>query len=212
MSGRDASNVAIAVWLADALPSRTRASRSSSFSLPPRRLRPGDPAVLQDHLGGVARADAHLLELLSLGDPRRALGHDEARLSARAELGIDRRDDHVQVREPAVGDPGLRAVEHPLVGRLVVDRARPQARDVRAGVGLGHAERRELEVPGRAEALRDPLHRCSGVPAFMIPATASVEPKIARQIPASPHDISSNVIAIDRPVGSANVVAMKSRS
>jgi hypothetical protein len=53
---------------------------------------------------------------------------------------------------------------------------------------------------------------CSGVPAFMMPETASVEPKIARQIPASPQDISSKVRAMDSPVGSAKVVATKSRS
>ena len=63
----------------------------------------------------------------------------------------------MRVGDAAVGDPGLGAVEHPLVLGLVVDGPRLERRDVRAGVGLGHAERGQLDVVGRPEALRDPL-------------------------------------------------------
>jgi hypothetical protein len=57
----------------------------------------------------------------------------------------------------AVGDPRLGPVEHPLVLGLVVDGPGPQRRDVRAGVGLAHAEGAELHVLGGAEDLGDPL-------------------------------------------------------
>ena len=51
---------------------------------------------------------------------------------------------------------------------------------------------------------------CSGVPLAKMPATASVEPKMAREMPASPQLISSFTNAIWRPVGSAKQLAMKS--
>ena len=43
-----------------------------------------------------------------------------------------------------------------------------------------------------------------------MPATARVEPKIDRAMPASPQLISSLAMAIVRPVGSAKQLAMKS--
>ena len=84
---------------------------------------PRNTTVLEHHFAGVAGANAHLLELLAEADALRAFGHDERRLAAAAEFRLDRGDDDVQVRDTAVGDPGLGAVEDPLVVRLVVDRA-----------------------------------------------------------------------------------------
>ena len=52
---------------------------------------------------------------------------------------------------------------------------------------------------------------CSGVPLAKIPATASVEPKIARAIPASPQLISSLTRHIISPVGSLKAWATKSK-
>ena len=72
----------------------------------------------------------------------RAGRHDEARLAAALQLGVDGGDDDVDVGDAAVGDPRLGAVEHPLVGGLVVDGARAQAGDVGAGVGLATRRRR----------------------------------------------------------------------
>ena len=92
----------------------------------------------------------------------RAGRHDEAGVTASAQLGLDRRHDHVHVGDAAVGDPRLRAVEHPLVFRLVVDGARAQRADVTAGVGLAHRERAECDLLRRAEALRHPLHDLLG--------------------------------------------------
>ena len=77
-------------------------------------------------------------------------------------VGIDGGDDDVHVGDAAVGDPRLRAVEHPLVLGLVVDGAGAQRRDVGAGVGLAHAEGAELRVVGGAVALRHPLHDLLG--------------------------------------------------
>ena len=59
--------------------------------------------------------------------------------------------------DPAVGRPRLLAVDHPLVGGLVVAGAGPQRGDVGARVGLGHAERADLRLVGRPVALRHPL-------------------------------------------------------
>ena len=84
-------------------------------------------------------------------------------MAAGAQGGVDRQDDDVHVGDPAVGDPGLGAVEHPLVGRLVVDRPAPERADVRPGVGLAHAEGSECDrVVVLAEAPRHPLHDLLG--------------------------------------------------
>ena len=82
---------------------------------------------------------------------------DEARLAAALQLRVDGGDDDVDVGDAAVGDPRLRAVEHPLVLGLVVHGPGAQARDVGAGVGLAHAEGAEGDLVGRAVALRHPL-------------------------------------------------------
>ena len=92
----------------------------------------------------------------------RSVGHDERGLAPAAELRVDRGHDDVDVGDAAVGDPGLGAVQDPLVVRLVVDRAGAQRRDVAAGVGLGDPEGRELDVVGRPVALRHPLHLLFG--------------------------------------------------
>src|SRR5207302_6731675 len=72
------------------------------------------PAVVEDDLAGVRRADAVLLELLPGLQTGRRGRHDEAGLTPRPELGFDRRDDNVDVGDAAVGDPRLGAVEDPL--------------------------------------------------------------------------------------------------
>ncbi len=98
-----------------------------------------------------------LAELLPLGQPPGAGRDDEAGLAARAQFGVDGGHDHVDVGDAAVGDPGLGAVEHPLVGGLVVDGAGADRAHVAARVGLGGAERAQAHVVGGAEHLRGPL-------------------------------------------------------
>ena len=139
------------------MPSLARARRASSFSLPPSRQAPRNAAVVEHDFSRVGGPDAHLLELLALRDPRGSLGNDEAGLAPAAQGVIDREDQDMRVGDATVGDPGLGAVEHPLVLRLVVDGARLERGDVRAGVGLRHAECGQLHVVWRAETLRDPL-------------------------------------------------------
>ena len=76
--------------------------------------------VVEDHLGGVAGTDAVLLVLLAL---RQTLGpgwDDERCVPFRSQLRVDDGDDDMNVRDATVGDPRLGAVEHPLVGLLVV--------------------------------------------------------------------------------------------
>ena len=80
----------------------------------------------------------------------------------RLELGVDGRDDDVEIGDAAVRDPRLGAVEHPLVLGLVVHGGRPQIAHVASGVGLADGERAELDLLGRAEALRHPLAHLLG--------------------------------------------------
>ena len=122
----------------------------------------GHAHVVEDDLGGVGRADAVLVELLPLAQALGARRDDEARLAAGLEVGVDHRGDHVDVGDAAVGGPGLGAVDDPLVGGLVVDRAGAHGTDVGAGVGLGGAEGGDLQVAGLAEHLRRPLGELLG--------------------------------------------------
>ena len=117
----------------------------------------GQHHVAQHDLGGVRRPDSHLLELLPHLEPGGLRWYDEARLPFCPELGRHARHDHMDIGDAAVRDPSLRTVEGPGVGRLVVDRPRPQLADVRAGVGLRDAERSHPEITGAAEALRRPF-------------------------------------------------------
>src|SRR3954451_3967137 len=94
--------------------------------------------VLEGEQRGVAGVHAELLELLLADDARQVHGHEEQRDAAVAGLrvGLGDEDDHVGA--VAVGDVGLRAVDYVLVA--VAHRARLDAGDVGAGVGLGDAE------------------------------------------------------------------------
>jgi hypothetical protein len=140
------------------VPSRAWARRSSSFSLPPRRQLPGTRQSSRN-LGGVRRAQAVLAQLRPALEPARARRDDERGLAARAELGLDGRDDDVHGRDAAVGRPCLLAVEHPRIRGLVVARAGAQRAHIGARVRLGHAERADGRLLGRAVALRHPLHQ-----------------------------------------------------
>ena len=101
----------------------------------------GHPHVVEDHLGGVRGPDARASRTSAPATgpcvPRR---HDEAGLAAALQRGVDGGHDHVHVGDAAVGDPRLGAVEHPLVGGLVVDGPGAQRRHVGAGVGLADTQ------------------------------------------------------------------------
>src|SRR5439155_20219948 len=71
-------------------------------------------AVLEEHLGGVRGADAHLPFLLALADALRPWRNDEARLAPRAELRLDGGDHDVDARDAAVCDEYLLAVDYPI--------------------------------------------------------------------------------------------------
>ena len=66
----------------------------------------------------------------------------EEREAVIARVGVGLGDEHDVVGAVAVGDVGLRPVDHPLVA--VAHRARLDAGDVRAGVGLGDPEAGDL--------------------------------------------------------------------
>jgi hypothetical protein len=79
-------------------------------------------------------------------------------LTTGPQVRVDDGGDHVDVGDAAVGGPRLGSLEDPFVLRLVVRRLGAHRAHVTSRVGLGGAERAELEVAGRAVHLRDPLH------------------------------------------------------
>ena len=115
-SGRLASNVLIAACTRRALPSRARASRASSFSLPPSRQRPGTRTSSNTTSAVCDCADAHLLELLAHASaPGVPGGNDERRVPAALQLGLDRGDDDVHRTAPCVMPPLVIHVLVPLI-------------------------------------------------------------------------------------------------
>ncbi len=103
--------------------------------------------------------------LLHLGALLEALGarrDDERGVPARAQLAIDAGDHDVDVGDPAVGRPGLLAVEDPFVLGLVVARRGANRGDVGPGVGLRGAEGGHLRLLRRPVALRHPLDQLVG--------------------------------------------------
>src|SRR3954451_3125264 len=113
-----------------------------------------DANGVEHELGGLRGPDPELVLLLAHAEAGRVLRDDERGLAAVAERRIDRRDDDVDVGDPAVGAEDLGAVEDPFVA--VALRRRPQRADVRAGAGLGDRVRAELDLVARAEALGHP--------------------------------------------------------
>jgi hypothetical protein len=117
----------------------------------------GDAAVVEVDVGGVRGPDAELLDLGALGAAGGVRRDDEGGVAAGAEFAVDGGDHDVDVGDAAVGRPGLLAVEHPFVGRFVVLGGGADAGDVGTGVGLGGAERGDLDVILGAVALGDPF-------------------------------------------------------
>src|ERR1700709_2077593 len=116
--GRVASNVCIAAWRLPLPPSRARARRSSSFSLPPSRQRPGTRTSSRKTSAVCEARSPCFLTFVPISRPGAAGGaggEADPPRPARAELGVDGGDDDVHVGDPAVGRPGLLAVDDPLV-------------------------------------------------------------------------------------------------
>ena len=152
----------MAAWDLDFLPSRARASFSSSFSLPPRRQEPGTRTSSKTTSPVWEARMPIFWNFWPAAEAGGAGRDDEGGLAPGAELGLDRGDDDVHVGDAAVGDPGLGAVDDPLVLGLVVDGPGAEGGDVGAGVGLGDAEGGRLELLRGAEALGAPLHELFG--------------------------------------------------
>src|SRR6201999_1043658 len=72
-------------------------------------------AVLEVQLGGGRTLDAHLVFLRADREPGVVLVYDERRDAVGTLVGIGHRHHRVPRRVPAVGDPALGTVEHPLV-------------------------------------------------------------------------------------------------
>ena len=148
------------------------------------------------------RADAVLLELLALTETLRAGRDDERGLPAGSEVGVDRGDDDVHVRDAAIGHPGLGAVDDPLVGRLFITGAGEDRRDIGAGVRVPRnrtrASLRSSMVPN-IWGSHSP--NCSGVPVAASDAAARPVPEMDSPMPASPQNISSNSDQGAQPAG-----------
>ena len=83
----------------------------------------GNAAVLEHDLGRLRRADAELRLLVAELQPGVVLRDDEGGLAAVAELGVDGRDHDGDVRDAAVRDEGLGAVQDPVVAVALGGRA-----------------------------------------------------------------------------------------
>ena len=103
-------------------------------------------AILEDQLARGGGANAELVFLLAEAESRRALLDHDAGGAARALGGIGERDDGINLRFAAVGDPLLGAVEHVVVA--VAEGGGADGRGVRARLRLGEREGRELLARG----------------------------------------------------------------
>jgi hypothetical protein len=172
-----------------------RLARPRALEPPLQAIEPAEQVVhrhadvVEDKLGGLRRADPELVLLLAHAEPGRALLHDERRLSAVAELGVDGRDDHVHVGDAAVRDEDLRAVEDPVVA--VATRGRAQRSDVRAGADLGDRVGAELDLVADAEALLHPAADLLRRPGRGDPRRRERGPRDASAMPAQPQCSSS---------------------
>ena len=113
--GRLASKVRIAACDCELLPSRARARRSSSFSLPPSRQAPG---MRQSSRKTSAVCEARrpcFLTLVPCSRPLVPGGMTNAAWPREPSSRSTEAIDHVDVGDAAVGRPRLLAVEHPLV-------------------------------------------------------------------------------------------------
>ena len=118
----------------------------------PSRLFGRQLHVLEEQLRRVGRIHPELLELAAAAEARRIVGldhHQRDALGALRRIGLGDHDDQVGVL--AVGDEGLRAVEHIAVAGFL--RGGAHALQVGAGAGLGHGDRAD-QLAGRE--LRQP--------------------------------------------------------
>ena len=108
-----------------------------------------DVGLVVERRCGRDGVQAHLLFGLAEAQPGQIAGHEEARHPARAFTGA--REQRVEVRAPAVGDPRLGAVDH--VAAVGFRRLALQCRGIRSGLRLGQAVGADLLT---REHLRQP--------------------------------------------------------
>ncbi len=118
------------------------------------RVADRDTYVVEDELGGVGRVVAHLLQLATHAEARRARGDDDhAHPLVAALVGRARKHaDPVGLR--AGGDPQLATVDDPVVAVAACPRRDPG--DVGPGSGLAHADGAD-EVAGQRRSEELPL-------------------------------------------------------
>ena len=98
--------------------------------------------VGEGQFGGVLRVQADLVEVAAALEALHAALDDQQREAQGALVGVGAGHDDHQVGVNAVGDEGLRPVEHP-AAVVLLDRAGLDALQVAAGAGFGHRDRRD---------------------------------------------------------------------
>ena len=157
--------IALAIITVRSQSKHSKATFHSALPSSPRRCSsPTRQSVSTISLVG-AGAVAHLVEVAADLEPGRALLDDErGHALTGGGVGVGARDDGEDVADRAVGDEGLRAVEDPTRRRRGGRRA--DAGGVRAGVGLGDAERPDLLAAGQLRQVA--VGFCSSVPCSSI--------------------------------------------
>src|SRR5271166_6435807 len=125
-----------------------------AFTFVPQQVFGGNLTVLKDQLRGIAGAQAQLLLLLASAKSVGSLLHHESRQSVGVRRLVGYRDDHRYIRIVAIGDKGLRAIQHPLVA--FADSAATRAACVGARTGLSQSPGAE-ELTGRELGNVSPL-------------------------------------------------------
>src|SRR3954447_16025832 len=105
--GRLISKVRSAAWSREDLPSRARASRSSSFSLPPSRHEPGTRQSSRKTSAVWEARRPCFLTLVPIVTPAVSGGAEDRGWAAGAELLVDARHHDVDAGDAAVGRPRL---------------------------------------------------------------------------------------------------------
>ena len=102
--------------------------------------------ILQDHVGDLGGADAHLVLHLAHGEAGGALFHHEGGHALGAKSGVGQGVDHGEVGQRAVGVEALGAIDHPAA--VLLDRHSLLTGGIGAGAVLGQAEGADLLAEG----------------------------------------------------------------
>ena len=170
----------------------------------------GHVDVVEDDLGGVRRADAVLLELLSLAEALVPGGITNDTCPRVPSVGSTVATTTCQSAMPPLVAHVFVPLMHPLVVGLEVDRPCLHRADVAARVRLRGAERAELGVVGRAVHGRDELADLLGGAVRADCGSGQTGAHQRQADPGVPQNSSSWAMTMPSPVSSNDCWAMKS--